>query len=426
MAPRASQIGPEVEASPRRRAEPWCRVGRAIRLGFWPLLLVLIVLNARWFWRDRPSRMGEIRKAVQRERFDEAGDLLRSHLARSPHDAEARILLARVKAARGDLLGCVAELSRVPPWDPNKPEALYREGQAALQADRADLAEAAWLACVRDDPLHPTPPEVHSDAGLELIKLYILEGRQAEAVALIWDEYELADWVDRPTLLSMRIRLELERINPADVAETLARYVSAAPDDWHARLGLARALETLGRRAEADRHLQIALEQRPEEPRGWGTLLDILSERGDEESLREAIDRIPSGVEDDMRIWLHRGSVLEREGDLSRAADSYAEAVRLDPHGAPAHYRLGQLLSRLGRDEEAEEHLARNRTIQQARSNLRDAYSDFLLAFGLAPPQPEETIPDRPGVAEDLAAICETLGMRRAAEELRELARRVS
>ncbi|WP_169975529.1 tetratricopeptide repeat protein [Tautonia rosea] len=424
-----AQSPPRIDPEPKTTANrlgPWRRVGRTLRLGFWPLVLVLIVLNAWWFWRDRPFRMDEIRQAVQRERFDEAGDLLQTHLARSPYDAEARIMLARVKAARGDLLGCVTELGRVPPWDPNKPEALYREGQAALQADRADLAEAAWLACVQDDPLHPTPPELHSDAGLELIKLYILEGRQVEAEAFIWDEYELADWVDRPTLLSMRIRLELERINPTDVAKTLARYVDAAPDDWNARLGLARALETLGRPAEADRHLQTTLEQRPNEPRVWGTLLEILAERGDEESLRKTIARIPAEVEDDVRIWLHRGSVLEREGDLSQAADSYAEAIRIDPNGASGHYRLGQLLNRLGRHDEAEEHLARNRTIQQARSDLRDAYSEFLLAFNLLLPQAGETVPERPQAAENLAVICETLGMQRAAEELRELAWRMS
>ena len=64
-------------------------------------------------------------------------------------------MLARALAARGDLLGCARQLHEVPYWCPQKPEALYREGQAYFQLDRARDAEDAWLELIKDDPSAP-------------------------------------------------------------------------------------------------------------------------------------------------------------------------------------------------------------------------------------------------------------------------------
>ena len=71
--------------------------------------------------------------------------ILREHLRRSPHDGEARMMLARALAGRGDLLGCARQLHEVPFWSPRKAEALFREGQSYLKIDRAKDAEDAWL-----------------------------------------------------------------------------------------------------------------------------------------------------------------------------------------------------------------------------------------------------------------------------------------
>jgi Tfp pilus assembly protein PilF len=47
------------------------------------------------------------------------------------------------------------------------------------------------------------------------------------------------------------------------------------------------------------------------------------------------------------------GTVYFRKGDLSRANDEFAEAVRLQPNSALAHYNLGLLLRQRGRNDEA-------------------------------------------------------------------------
>ena len=78
---------------------------------------------------------------------------LREHLRRAPHDGAARMMLARVLAASGDLAGCTRELHQVPAWWPQKAEALYREGQAYLLMNRARDAEAASAGGHRCRPL---------------------------------------------------------------------------------------------------------------------------------------------------------------------------------------------------------------------------------------------------------------------------------
>src|SRR5438105_2447548 len=103
------------------------------------LILGGIAFNVGWYWRDtRPVadlRMIEI--WIGNWEFGPAGRELREHLRRAPHDGAARMMLARVLAARGNLAGCTRELHQVPTWRPQKAEALYREGQAYLLMNRA-------------------------------------------------------------------------------------------------------------------------------------------------------------------------------------------------------------------------------------------------------------------------------------------------
>ena len=162
--------------------------------------------------------------------------------------AVARMTLARVLAARGDLVGCARELGRVPYWWPRRAEALLRSGQAYVKADRARDAESAFLAILDDDPLHPPDPSVYHDAGQELLKIYAIEDRWEDAYGIIWKAYDHAAPPDRPLALTMRIRCELERMAPTETLKVLRRYVAADPADFEARRAMASAELAVGQR----------------------------------------------------------------------------------------------------------------------------------------------------------------------------------
>ena len=212
----------------RRRRSQWTpslrhRPAAANGSLVWKLVGVCLIaglsgFNAWWYWRDtRPlPDLNTISDWISQERYLEAEPALREHLRRSPHDGEARMMLAQALAGRGDLLACASQLHEVPYWSPRKAEALYREGQSYFEIDRAKDAEAAWLELIKDDPLHPVPPEIFHDACQALLKLYAIEDRWEDAYPVMWTAYDHAAPIDRPVLLAMRMRPELERIAPKE------------------------------------------------------------------------------------------------------------------------------------------------------------------------------------------------------------------
>jgi tetratricopeptide (TPR) repeat protein len=326
--------------------------------------------------------------------------------------------MARVLGARNDLAGCARELHQVPSWWPGKADSLYREGQAHLMIDRARDAEAAWLAVIEEDPLHPRPSGIFHDACLELLKLYSTEDRWEDAYVVIWRAYEEASPVDHPTLLSMRLRSELERVAPAEAVVRLERYVAADPADWEALRALARAELALGRREDAREHFEACLKAQPENPRLWRDYLNMLSDLGDSEGLESGLRKMPPAAEVEPDIWKLRGNLEEKARDWPGAAASYRKALEINPYARGCHYRLAVVEQRLGHVDEANRYRKQADELRDAQTKLRSAYAAFVDAMAKRNPQG----PDLPTSLRSLASICETLGWARVAEACNELA----
>ena len=69
---------------------------------------------------------------------------------------------------------------------------------------------------------------------------------------------------------------------------------------------------------------------------------------------RQALARNPKFASAKMKL----ATALAKNGLSQEALDLLNQAVTLEPQNAEAHYRLGQLLNRLGKHNEAEQHLA--------------------------------------------------------------------
>jgi tetratricopeptide (TPR) repeat protein len=355
---------------------------------------------------------------IAHEQYSQAESALRERVRRAPHDGDARLLLARALAGSGQLLACAKELHAVPYWWPKKPDALLREGQAYLMLNRAKDAEAAWLAVVEDDPLHPRPPDVFHDASLELLKLYSTEDRWEDANVVLWGAYEKASPLDRVTLLSMRLRSELERVAPAEAIVLIERYVAADPTDWEALLALARDEFALGRPEDAMRHFEECLKGQPESPRVWRDYLTSLHDQGDMATLSAAVARIPQAAESEPEIWKFRGLLKEKAGDWEGAAQDYREALARNPYIQSYHYRLSMVEERLGHRDVAAEHRKQVDRLRVARGQLLQAFSDVRDARE----RNTSNAPDLSVSMRHLASVCETLGWARLASAWNELA----
>jgi tetratricopeptide (TPR) repeat protein len=376
--------------------------------------------NVWWYWRDsRPMPdLKTIAGWISHEQYLQAEPALREHVRRSPHDGEARMMLARTLGGRGDLLGCAKELHQVPYWWPQKAEALFREGQAYLTIDRAKDAERAWLEAIKDDPLHPISAEILHDACQELLKLYAIEDRWEDAYPVIWVAYDHAAPADQAVLIAMRMRSELERVSQKESIGLLRRYLAAAPDDWEARRALARAELATGNHAAAAEHFQACLKGRPDDVRGWRDYATMLLEQGDLDAFLALLGKAPGSAESEPETWMFRGVASERAGNWQAAAANFQKAIELNPYTPKYYYRLAMAEERLGLRDEAITHRKRTKEMNDARAQLPAAYADY---FAAMPPR-KAGAPEMMAVCKRLASICETLGWSRAAQGWNRLA----
>ncbi|HEV3121110.1 MAG TPA: hypothetical protein VGY53_04375, partial [Isosphaeraceae bacterium] len=404
MSPQSHTIAAKDTVRPStKRPALWRRL---LGLAFWGLVLALIGLNA-WKWDFEPQvDMKTVNAYISSGRLGEAERALRTQMRRSRHDGEARMALARLLGKRDDYIGCAKALHEVPDWWPRKAEALFLEAQAYSMVDRARDAEVAWKACIAADPLHPVPSSHFRGAARELIAFYVLENRIDEARETVWKAYDEASPAEHADVLVMRMRIELERIAHEEAVSKLRRFVSVTPNDWEARRALALEEQLTGHEDAALRNIQECLGAQPKNPDVWRTWLEILQQRGDLETLKTAVTRLPAAADQDAEIWKFRGQARELAGDLAGAAVAYGRAVDLKPYESSYHYKLGLMEQRLGRPAEAREHTRKSQELNQAYSQLSNAYFDFVEAAQSAKPED----PKYQAAVSKLALLCEQLG----------------
>jgi predicted Zn-dependent protease len=346
-------------------------------------------------------------------RLDEAESALRVQLARSPRHGEAWRWLARLEARRGNQRRCAEALHRVPAWWPGKREDQFLEGQAFLQAGRARDAERAWRGAVADDPLHPLSGPMVNGATQSLVGLLLLQERQAEAREVLWQAHPQVQPREQPTILGTMMRVEVERIDPAEAVATLSRYAAADPDDRATRLALARALQGAGDPRAADERATPLLGG-ADSADAWRVHLLNLLDRNQTETLAEAFRRAPAALLEttDPLYQTVAGVVAENAGDLDRARASFEAALGRDAFDPETHFRLARVLLRLGDAAGAAEHRERSRVLRDARKRIPDA----LVALRDAERRPADR-EARARVYRELEQISRTLGWTRLADE---------
>ncbi|MGC8638764.1 MAG: tetratricopeptide repeat protein [Isosphaeraceae bacterium] len=386
-------------------------------------IIGLLAFNGWWYWRDtRPlADLATVSAWLNQEQFSKAKPVLSEYVRRSPHDGEARIMLAKVLGAQGDLLGCARQLHQVPYWWPTKPDALLHEGEAYLLANRAKDAEACWQPLVHDEELHPTPSATLREVTLQLLGLYATENRWEEAAVVVWNAYEHTNPADHLALLSMRVRSELERLAPEAAISALQSYVAADPTDWEALRALAHAELGLNRKEEADKHFQACLKGDPDNPRVWRDYLRMLHDTGNEEALASLLAKVPPIAEGEPDVWRFRGLLDEKKGDWTGAAQDYRAALKHNPFVMATHYRLAMVEERLGHHELAIEHRKRADELRAALVQLRTAFNN-VVAADKARQRRQSSNPDLSTSMKQLSSLCATLGWARLAQAWEKLA----
>jgi tetratricopeptide (TPR) repeat protein len=134
------------------------------------------------------------------------------------------------------------------------------------------------------------------------------------------------------------------------------RGLAVAPDNVELLNSLGFALFQQGKNPEAIAALEKAVSIDPKHAKSHNNLALAYIDMGEME-LAEAHYRESLAIQPQAAIYNDLGFVLEREGLVDEATQSYRKALALDPGSASAHYNLGSSLARTGKFAEGERHL---------------------------------------------------------------------
>ncbi len=266
--------------------------------------------------RGRPQRAGpparqQALEALRAGRVRAAIPLLRAWAAERPQDPEARFYLGRALLQVGDAAGAREALREAEALGAGAhPGVNYYLGVAAQQLGDMAAAERRFRRTLEVDPGSVS-------ARRSLAFLYLLTGRPEQAQPLL--EQLVAERPDDALAWHYLGAVRWAAGRFAAARDAFARAIRAEPGMTDARLGEAKALATLGRLDEADRHLEELTRQAPE--------------------LAEA--------------WFEWGRLALREGEVEQAIARLERALLLEPTHERARYNLGLAYRRAGREADA-------------------------------------------------------------------------
>lgn len=142
----------------------------------------------------------------------------------------------------------------------------------------------------------------------------------------------------------------------AEAVESFSEALRLDPLSLHARVGLADALDRLGRHQEATQETIKALEQHPNRAEALIQRAINLTVDGKYPEAVEHLSRAVRQAPDHPAAWLQLGTCLGWLKQAEPAVAAYKEALRIDPFNADAQFQLGMLLSDLHRPAEAAQH----------------------------------------------------------------------
>jgi len=112
-------------------------------------------------------------------------------------------------------------------------------------------------------------------------------------------------------------------------------------------------LDDLGRKEEALKAYDKAIEFKPDKQEAWYNKGNVLNSLGRKEEALKAYDKAIEFKPNDHEAWYNKGIVLNSLGRKEEALKAYEKAIEFKPNYHEAWYNKGIVLNSLGRKEEA-------------------------------------------------------------------------
>jgi tetratricopeptide (TPR) repeat protein len=279
-------------------------------------------------------------------RFGEADAFHRKAIALDPNFAAAYNNLGNTCSALGNEAEAMDCFRRVLVLQPDHAAAHNNLGTALLKQKALEDAERSFRRAIE---IQPTLAEAHNNLGAVRkeqrdFPAAVVHFRQAVALK--------PNYVEALNNLGSAL-LEQGELDPAMATFRLVLTLTPTAEA-HDRL--ANALRLGGEYVDAQQHLQLALQLKPELASAHANLGAVMHATG---AVREAIAHYRRSLELDPKyVFAHTslGQALMAVGDRREAVEHFREAIAIDPNSAFAHWLLvtngsksasGAIISRL-------------------------------------------------------------------------------
>jgi tetratricopeptide (TPR) repeat protein len=260
-------------------------------------------------------------------------------------DAYSFLRAGMANERTGNYPGAVRAYERGLAVAPGNVELLNALGFAWFQQGKSREAVAAFEKALAADPRHVKAHNNLALASIDLGELELAEVHYRESLAL---EPQPAIYSD--------LGFVLERQGLTDeAAEMYRKSLELDPGSAAAHYNLAASLARRGEFAAAERHFRAALAQQPSAQTYTG-LGFALWKQG---RVDEAIASLHDAIEADRKhpaAYDQLGAILVEQGRLAEAESNYRALLRTRASAA-AHQKLAEVLTRLGRADEARREL---------------------------------------------------------------------
>lgn len=301
--------------------------------------------------------------------------------------AQAWHHLARALSRTADLEAALAAADRACALAPAYAPASWRRGEWLLESGRLDEAAAAFVRAREIDPTDPA-------GAWGLARVALQRGRGEEALALLTAPSDLEELPP----YTHHLRAAAHRLTGNEPAAELAQSLAGPPtwrDPWaaevprrragiHRSLRAARAAAAAGNYAEAAQRLERLRADDPRDVNVAGMLAGVYLAQDRSAAAMALLLSTRDRVGGHYRVAFNLANAHEHAGDDELAIEEFAECLRLHPSFGLAHFRMGRLLARARRNEEALVSLDEAERLGQASAELDGLRATTLLRLGRA------------------------------------------
>ena len=288
-----------------------------------------------------------------------------SRLKTAPNDAEANYYMGRVLMRMGDPERALTHAEKAASAAPQNAEYRWLVAQAVGEsASRASVLRQMGLARrfrrEVETVLQMDPKHVEGHYGLMLYYFKapgIAGGDRKKAYA----EADAIMNIDRAKGYLAQVRLAQEEKQTTRLEELYRKAIEADPKEYDAHIGLLNVYASAEPRnaAGAEKHARAAIAIQPDRSSGYSGLAWALAAQQRWNELDALLAEAEAKIPDDLIPYFNAGALLQREGHDPARAERYLRKYLTQPPelGRPshavAHWRLGLLLEKAGRKQEA-------------------------------------------------------------------------